>query len=147
MDPHSAQFFVFIFHKPEPMGVDGMTASPDLEKPGSWEVKSTKKPRQASVVRIPQSTSISSQVFPLPAWDPGWCAQWLLSDDQSAGPGLGTRDSKWCFGNSFQALAFETGLVGPGGVIPGTQQVQPLSIAWHLHYVLWSKQPHSRPRV
>lgn len=34
--------------------------------------------------------------------------------------------------NSSQALAFETGLVGPGGVIPGIQQLRPLSISWQL---------------
>ena len=34
--------------------------------------------------------------------------------------------------NSSQALAFETGFVGPGSVIPGIQQLRPLSISWQL---------------
>lgn len=34
--------------------------------------------------------------------------------------------------SSSQALAFEMGTVGPGGVIPEIQQLRPLYIAWQL---------------
>ena len=53
------------------------------------------------------------------------CAQRLLSWDPLAGPGLGKRNSQRCFWMSSQGLAFETGLGGPGGVIPGIQQLRP----------------------